>query len=132
MSSHPKETLVHQAWLVAALSYGLLLLIISLDHWQLRPPAVDSPLLIWLVRIGPLLVFIPGVLYKWPRSFAWLCFVVLFYFISAVVDAFLERDLSGWIQTTLCVTLFVSSMFYIRWYYQGLKMQGLKRTSVNP
>ncbi|WP_211825760.1 DUF2069 domain-containing protein [Kistimonas asteriae] len=121
MSSHQRETLAHRAWLVAALSYCLLLLTLSLEHWWLNPPAVDSPLLIWLARIGPLLIFIPGVRCKWPRSFAWLCFVVLFYFTSAVVDAFLGEDISGWIQTTLCVTLFISSMFYIRWHYQGLK-----------
>ncbi len=129
MSSQQKDKLTHQAWLIAALSYGLLVLTLSLEHWWLNPPAVDSPLLIWLARIGPLLIFIPGVILKKPRGFAWLCFVVLFYFTSAVVDAFLGHDISGWLQTALCVILFISSMFYVRWHYQGLKWKAHEAAS---
>lgn len=126
MSSHQKERLANKVWLITLLSYGLLLATISLAHWKLHPPEVDSPFLIWLARIGPLLMLAPGILSKWPRWFAWLCFVVLFYFTSAVVEAFLRNDLSGWIQTLLCVTLFVSSMLYVRWYYQGIKWKLLE------
>ena len=121
MSNHQKETLTHRSWLIAMLSYCLLIITISLEHWFFNPPAVDSPFLIWLIRTGPLLMLAPGILCQWPRWFAWICFVVLFYFTSAVVGALPENDLSSWIQTLLCVTLFISSMFYVRWYYQGLQ-----------
>lgn len=123
MSSARKTHLANRAWLVAALSYGLLLLAVSLQHWWLHPPEVDSPFLIWLARVSPLLLLAPGVIRRWPRWFAWLCFVVLFYFTSAVVDAFLHNDIAGWLQTALCVSLFASSMFYVRWHYQSLKWQ---------
>ncbi|MDP0562422.1 MAG: DUF2069 domain-containing protein [Candidatus Endonucleobacter sp. (ex Gigantidas childressi)] len=96
------------------LSYWLLVITISLEHWFFNPPAVDSAFLIWLIRTSPVLMLAPGILCKWPRWFARICFVVLFYFTSAVVGALPENDLSSWIKTLLCVTLFISSMFYVR------------------
>jgi len=74
------------SWFVCLILYLILLVGISIEHWVLRPPAIDSPWLIWFFKIAPLLLFFPGMVYRRPRVFVWLSFVLLFYFISGVVS----------------------------------------------
>lgn len=83
-----------------------------------------APWLIWLVRLLPLLVFIPGMLADRLRSYIWLCFVCLMYFMSAVLRIFAQpQDPVTIIGLIAIVTLFISAMLYVRWRAQQLKRE---------
>lgn len=70
---------------------------------------------LWLFRLLPLLIFLPGLRRNTLRSYAWLSFVVLMYFTHAVVTAFVPGELFyGLIYSTLCVGLFCALLMYIR------------------
>ncbi|MCL6270675.1 DUF2069 domain-containing protein [Sansalvadorimonas sp. 2012CJ34-2] len=109
---------VRISWSVSALLYLILILSITLEHWVIDPPSVDSPLLIWFLRVLPLLIFLPAIIKAYARGFAWLGFVVLFYFTSGVVDGMTKSEWMGWLQAGLSIGLFSSSIFYVRWFYQ--------------
>lgn len=100
-------------------SYGLLLLQQAADAW-----VEQVPWIILLVKLCPLLLFLPGMLRDRLRSFIWLCFICLLYFIVLVQRLFLQPDnllvIAG---TALVVTLFTSSMLYVRWRARELRAQ---------
>ena len=67
-----------------------------------------ASLVIWLLQTIPLLLFALGLHRAQLRTYAWLCFVVLLYFMHAVLVAFqAETLLPGLIEVTLCTALFV-------------------------
>jgi uncharacterized membrane protein len=71
------------------------------------------------IRTVPLLIFAYGLFRDNLRTYAWLSFVLLFYFTQAVVNIF--TDLNYYlsiIMVIITVTLFLSAMFYIRWQKQ--------------
>lgn len=71
---------------------------------------------IWLVQSLPLLALLPGMLKKYYRTYSWLCFGLLFYFIFAVERVFSSvHQLSDYIFLGLVVLLFISSMMTSRW-----------------
>jgi uncharacterized membrane protein len=78
-----------------------------------------APWLIWVVRLLPLLIFLPGMLANKLRSYIWLCFVCLLYFMVAVLRMFAQPEnlvtIAGLVAT---VTLFTSAMMYVRWQAQ--------------
>lgn len=75
-----------------------------------------APWIIWLVRLVPLLLFLPGMLADRLRSYIWLCFVCLMYFMSAVLRIFaLPQDPVTIAGLVAIVTLFISAMMYVRW-----------------
>lgn len=72
---------------------------------------------IWIVQTLPLLIFLPGLLKGKARTYAWLSFVVLLYFIHGVLLAFDEqRRWLGVIEVSLCVLMFVYLVLFIRNY----------------
>lgn len=69
-----------------------------------------------LVPCATLLVFLPGILSQRPRSYDWLCFVILLHFTVGVTNAMSPQ--SAWqdyLQILLSVLLFVSAMMTSRW-----------------
>lgn len=73
---------------------------------------------LWLVKIFPLIIFIPGFIKKKYRTYSWLCFAILPYFIW-ITPLVMGRGLwSDWVMTLLIVTLFISSMMTSRWMQQ--------------
>ncbi len=108
------------SWLVAAPCYFLLLITITLEHWILAPPEVDSPWLIWFLRLLPLLIFVPAVVTAYGRGFAWLGFVVLFYFTSGVVDGWVYQSWLGWLLAIESLMLFIAILLFVRWFFQEL------------
>ncbi|CAM3566354.1 DUF2069 domain-containing protein [Parendozoicomonas haliclonae] len=106
-------------WLLSVILYFLLLVTITLDHWLWAPPEVDSPWLIWAFRIVPLLIFVPAVISKHGRGFAWLGFVVLFYFTSGVVKGWTYESWEGWLLAGESLLLFITTILFVRWYFQG-------------
>ena len=82
-----------------------------IDAWQQQ-----VPLVIWLGKLIPLLIFLPGMLRDRLRSYIWLCFVSLLYFIALVERLFaVPGSALAIVGTTAVVTLFVSAMLYVRW-----------------
>jgi uncharacterized membrane protein len=62
---------------------AVFMLILLLSFYQLSLP--DGPVYkIWLLQLVPLVIFLPGLYQLKRRSYQWLAFVILLYFIRAV------------------------------------------------
>lgn len=89
---------------------GLLLLFTALN--LLRE---TGNIKLWMVQIIPLLIFIPALRNETHRSYSWLCFVALMYFL-VIVPLLMTRWLwSDWLITLLVTVLFIASMMTSRW-----------------
>ncbi|MBX2858133.1 MAG: DUF2069 domain-containing protein [Cellvibrionaceae bacterium] len=86
-----------------------------LAYWNLnRASGINWP--IWAAQSAPLLLLLPGLLKQHYRSFSWLCFVLLFYFLRAVEGSAMSNARpSDHVFLVLTVCLFTSSMFASRW-----------------
>ncbi|WP_255473873.1 DUF2069 domain-containing protein [Ketobacter nezhaii] len=96
-----------------------MIVLFLLWFFVLLPPT--HPLTIASIHIVPLLLFLPAILRRNPRSFAWLCFVVLLYFCQGSVTAFALPQLLGKIGLTealLTTWLFCASMMASRYHGQ--------------
>lgn len=82
----------------------------------------NAPWIIWMAVVLPLVIFLPGMLQDQLRSYIWLCFVLLLYFMRLVVALF-ESPGSPMAITgmTAVVTLFVAAMMYVRWRARELR-----------
>jgi uncharacterized membrane protein len=98
-------------WTLLWLAIAVLFAAQALDAWQRQAPA-----LVWIAKLGPLLVVLPGVFRDKLRSMVWLSFVVLLYFLFAVQRIFAEPDSVRAI-AELCavVAIFMCTMFYVRY-----------------
>jgi uncharacterized membrane protein len=103
------------------LSWSLLVVLQAVDAWMLQ-----APWFIWAVKIFPLLLFLRGMLKDNLRSFIWLCFVCLGYFLVLVQRIFAQPDnplvIAG---LASVVILFIAAMLYVRWRAQELRMHGM-------
>lgn len=80
---------------------------------------------LWLVGVLPLSIFIPGLRNNNLRTYAWMCFMILMYFLHAVTLAFTTGSLFyGLMYTLLCTVLFCAAVAYIKLAkkYLGLKL----------
>lgn len=113
MSAHLSSTAARLTWL----SWSALLLQQSADAWMHQ-----APWFIWVLKVLPLLLFLPGMLKDNLRSFIWLCFVCLGYFLVLVQRIFAQPDsllvIAG---LAAVVILFVTSMMYVRWRARELR-----------
>jgi uncharacterized membrane protein len=99
------------------LSWSVLLLQQTADAWMHQ-----APWIIWLGKLLPLLLFLPGMLKDNLRSYIWLCFVCLLYFIALVERLFAEPGGALAITGTVAVVvLFTAAMFYVRWRARELR-----------
>ncbi len=105
------------AWWLTWFSWGLLLAQQLGDVLEFQPPWV-----IWVGKLLPLVLFLPGMLRDRLRSFIWLCFVSLLYFITLVERLFATPQAAlPWLGMVAVVTLFCSAMFYVRWRARELQ-----------
>ncbi len=75
----------------------------------------QPPWIIWLGSLLPLLLFVHGMLHDRLRSFIWLCFVSLLYFIALVERLFATPWAPlPWVGMLAVVLLFCSAMLYVR------------------
>jgi len=87
----------------------------------------NAPWPVWIIRIIPLLLFMPSVARDNLRAVIWLCFVVLFYFISSVELVFAQpSDPVAVIGIIAVVLLFSSATLYIRLRGRELKSTAVK------
>ena len=114
MSQSPSKNRV--AYLITWTSYLLLILMMIITSLPSYLPDGSSSWVIASVKLVPLLIVLPGLLKDSLRAYTWLCFIVLFYFTQAVVEAFLSQGASlDLLITLLTVSIFLSAMFYIKW-----------------
>ncbi len=108
--SRPTWLLTWAAWLVL-FSQQLV------DAW-----IHQLPLIIWLGKLCPMLIFVPGMLRDRLRSYIWLCFVSLLYFIAMVERNFAQPgNLLAVTGLVAVVVLFCSAMLYVRWRARELR-----------
>jgi len=99
------------ARLLTWLSWAVLLLQQVADAWLHHAPWV-----IWAGKLLPLLIFLPGMYRDNLRSYIWLCFVCLLYFIAQVERLFAQPGSALAITGTVAVVvLFIAAMLYVRW-----------------
>jgi uncharacterized membrane protein len=92
---------------------ALAILILSALVQQLAPGARLASL---LLQVLPLAIFVPGMLARHYRTYSWLCFVVLFYFIVGVTNTMSPlADIYSWITLVSSVVLFIAAMMTSRW-----------------
>ena len=90
---------------------GLLVAAQCLASYLQQPPP-----LVWLMRVAPLLLFVPGMLRGNPRSYFWLCLVCLLYFLTLVLRLFADPfNPVAMAAMAALVGLFVSAVLYVRW-----------------
>ncbi|RZV60160.1 MAG: DUF2069 domain-containing protein [Pseudomonadales bacterium] len=70
------------------LSYVALLATIGFGAWFYGPAGVAAKLALWLLAIAGLLLVLPGLVRGSKRSYQWLCFILLMYFIWYVQAVF--------------------------------------------
>ncbi len=99
------------------LSWSVLLLQQAVDAW-----VHQAPWFIWALKLLPLLIFLRGMLQDNLRSFIWLCFVCLGYFMILVQRLFAQPGsllvITGMVAV---VVLFTAAMFYVRWRARELR-----------
>lgn len=122
---------VSAAWRAGAarltwLSWSALLLQQAADAWMHQ-----APWFIWLLKLLPLLLFLRGMLSDNLRSFIWLCFVCLGYFLILVQRVFAQPDnllvIGGLVAV---VILFIAAMLYVRWRARELRLQGASQSGL--
>ena len=111
-----KARLSYQLTLI---SLGGLILLFACHYFWLLP--ASHPWTVFAVHSLPLLLFLPGLISKKPRVFAWLCFVVLLYFCEGSMNSFYLPHRLGvlsLIEAILTITLFCSAMMASRYWAQ--------------
>lgn len=109
---------------ICNLCYGALLVMLALNTLL----GGDINLLHLLVVVLPLAIFIPGLRNPHHRTYSWLCFVLLMYFLFLVPLLMSYWSLIYWLLTLLVSILFVAAMMTSRWlqywnYYLSTKTQ---------
>jgi len=87
------------------------------------------PWIFWLVKLLPLLMFLPGMLRDRLRSYIWLCFVCLGYFVVLVERLFaVPGSVLAVVGTVAVVALFNAAMMYVRWRAREIRTAGATQT----
>ncbi|WP_067514583.1 DUF2069 domain-containing protein [Endozoicomonas ascidiicola] len=101
-----------------ALYAGLVLSLLA-ETWWFTPPD-NHVWIISLLQLLPLFLPLYGLLKRGIRAASWLCFILCFYFTSGVLDAWLRPEQPhGWFITGFSVSLFITSIMFIRWQAQA-------------
>ncbi|MGB0665178.1 MAG: DUF2069 domain-containing protein [Pontibacterium sp.] len=114
-----KASLAH--W---ALSGCYIALLLCFGYWRgwVTPVEGANSLLLWVAQSSLLLAFLPVILRGQPRSYAWLCFALIPYFLFTV-EAALNPNTQwvGALASCLVALLFCTAMFYARWQARYLR-----------
>ena len=91
----------------------------------------NAPPQLLVIQLLPLVIFLPGIARDNLRSFVWLSFVVLAYFVSAILALFARSDdgfaIAG---VALLVMLFMVIALYIR--YRGRELSKFREDTTEP
>lgn len=123
------ESKVKLARALTLIGYVGLLVLYALWFLLLQPAASDHPWVIWLIHTLPLAAFAPPIIRRSPRPHAWLCFILLLYFMESVLASLVPH--SRWLGLTdaaLVCTLFIGAMLFARWQSQLNRQQAQARS----
>lgn len=113
---NPFDQLVSTSRKVVFASYILLLLMYTYVSIIVPPMERDANYVVWLMHLLPLIIFLPGMLRSSSRTYIYLCFMLLIYFMLSVANAFLpEYGWHPWVEILLLLILFISAMMHARW-----------------
>lgn len=119
LSNNPFHKKALYARSITLLTLFCTLSLLSYAHSQ-RSDGVNWTVL--AIQSLPLLSLLPGLIKNYYRAYSWLCFIVLLYFIFAVLGAFKSTaNALDYIFLVLIVNLFVTSMMASRWLQRELK-----------
>ncbi len=95
--------------------FGTLVLLTAWYGW-LAPSARLPVALVLIILVAPLLLPLRGLLHGRKYTFAWSCFLALFYFTHGVMEAYSDAVIRplGLLEITFSSIWFVSAMAYIR------------------
>ncbi|MGI9286264.1 MAG: DUF2069 domain-containing protein [Pseudomonadales bacterium] len=109
-------------------SCALLVFLYAIKTLVLWPKSFDTRLVIFVLQSLPFLALLPGLLQRRWRSYAWLCFIVLLYFMNAVLALFSpERQPVDWLVLLAVVSVFMAAMMFIRW--RRVELEASRSTS---
>ncbi len=95
-------------------SYAGFLLFMSWAHLQ----TANYSFKLLFIKLLLLLIFIPGFIRKKYRTYSWLCFAILPYFIWIIPYVMGRGNWSDWVMTLLTVIIFIAAMMTSRWMQQ--------------
>ena len=99
----------------------VLLVVLSVEIYGIVRLAPETRAFLWVIWVLPLLLFLPGLVRGNWKSYLWLCFVVLVYFMVTVSELFgPEREIADVFELMLIVVLFIAAMMYARWRQREL------------
>ncbi|EPC04435.1 hypothetical protein L861_03675 [Litchfieldella anticariensis FP35 = DSM 16096] len=111
---HGLDILSQRSRQVVLGSYVALLVLLSYGGLRLHG-VEESSIAPFVLRVLPLILFLPSILAQRPRGHAWLAFVSLLYFMQGVMITTLPgQTLLGMLEILASLTLFVGSMCYAR------------------
>ena len=115
---HVNKKLTVSLWVTHS-SYVMLILFISWLNFQ----SPTNGFVLWLFKILPLALFIPGFIKQYYRSYSWICFAILPYFIWIIPLALDRGTWGNWAIVTLTVIIFNAAMMTSRWLQQQSYLQ---------
>jgi uncharacterized membrane protein len=101
--------------LILWISFFGLLVMLTLNTWVFTPEGKVPSITIYLLLVGPLLLFVPGLITLSLSGIAWFCFINLWYFSVAVVDSMSPyASWNNYLELCFTVTSFTCAMLFIR------------------
>lgn len=78
--------------------------------------SIAAPIVLWLFKCLPLLIFIPGLITGSHKTASWLSYVTMIYFVLAILLMFTTgADIWGTLMPLTTLVLFTATMLYTRW-----------------
>ncbi len=78
--------------------------------------SIAAPIVIWLFKCIPLLIFIPGLIKGGHKTASWLSYVTMIYFVLAILLMFTAGvDIWGTLMPIDTLILFIAATLYTRW-----------------
>jgi uncharacterized membrane protein len=78
--------------------------------------SIAAPIVLWLFKCLPLLIFIPGLISGSHKTASWLSYVTMIYFVLGILLMFTAgANIWGTLMPLTTLILFTAAMMYIRW-----------------
>lgn len=118
--------LTYRARQLVVASYLLLLLLLAVGGWMVQQ-TTEGGIMPLLIRLLPLVLFLPSIVMQRPRGHAWLAFVSLLYFMQGVMIATLPGfGILGILECLASLALFLGCTGYARFRSKQLRQQDIR------